>query len=58
MLKHESIETNSGLLIVLTLVAIGIGGLVEIVPLHYIDSTIEDVKDPQTGVEWFAPTHR
>ena len=55
MLKHESIETNSGLLIVLTLVAIGIGGLVEIVPLHYIDSTIEDVKDPQTGVEMVRP---
>ncbi|MFZ1388125.1 MAG: cytochrome-c oxidase, cbb3-type subunit II [Thiolinea sp.] len=55
MLKHESIETNSGLLIVLTLVAISIGGLVEIVPLHYIDSTIEDVKDPTTGVEMVRP---
>ncbi|MCK5901586.1 MAG: cytochrome-c oxidase, cbb3-type subunit II [Cocleimonas sp.] len=44
MLKHESIETNAGLLIVLTLVAIGIGGLVEIVPLFYLDGTIEDVK--------------
>jgi len=55
MLKHESIETNSGLLIILTLVAISIGGLVEIVPLHYIDSTIEDVKDPQTGLEMVRP---
>lgn len=55
MLKHESIETNSGLLIVLTLVAISIGGLVEIVPLHYINETVEDVKDPQTGLELVRP---
>ncbi len=44
MFKHESIETNAALLIVLTLVAISIGGLVEIVPLFYIEGTIEDVK--------------
>lgn len=55
MLKHESIETNSGLLIVLTLVAIGIGGLVEIVPLHYIDNTIEETRDPDTGLEMVRP---
>ncbi len=55
MFKHESIETNSGLLIVLTLVAISIGGLVEIVPLHYIDDTVEDVKDPATGLEMVRP---
>ncbi|MEN9502353.1 MAG: cytochrome-c oxidase, cbb3-type subunit [Pseudomonadota bacterium] len=55
MFKHESIETNSGLLIVLTLVAISIGGLVEIVPLHYIKSTVEEVKDPVTGVEVVRP---
>lgn len=47
MFKHESIETNSGLLIVLTLVAISIGGLVEIVPLHYINNTVEEVKNAQ-----------
>ncbi len=55
MFKHESIETNSGLLIVLTMVAISIGGLVEIVPLHYIQSTVEDVKDPVTGLEQVRP---
>ena len=44
MIKHESIETNTALLIVLTLAAISIGGLVEIVPLHYIEGTVEDVK--------------
>lgn len=43
-MKHESIETNAGLLIILTLLVISIGGLVEIVPLYYIDSTIETVK--------------
>ena len=35
-MKHESIETNAALLIILALVVI-IGGLVEIVPLHYIE---------------------
>jgi cytochrome c oxidase cbb3-type subunit 2 len=44
MMKHESIETNAGLLIVLTLFVISIGGLVEIVPLFYINDTVEDVK--------------
>ena len=38
---HESIEINAGLLIALTMVVISIGGLVEIVPLFYIDETIE-----------------
>lgn len=51
MFKHESIETNSALLIVLTLVAISIGGLVEIVPLHYIEKTIEKVD----GVRPYTP---
>lgn len=44
-MKHESIETNAALLIILTLVAISIGGLVEIVPLHYIEGTVEQVKN-------------
>ncbi len=45
MMKHESIETNAALLIVLTLAAISIGGLVEITPLFYIEGTVEDVKN-------------
>jgi len=44
MMKHESIETNAALLIIFTLVAISIGGLVEIVPLFYIEGTVENVK--------------
>ena len=44
MIKHESIETNAGLLIVLTLIVISIGGLVEIVPLFFINDTVEEVE--------------
>ena len=51
MMKHETIETNAGILIALTLVVISIGGLVEIVPLFYIDDTIEEVH----GVRPYTP---
>lgn len=53
MIKHESIETNAGLLIVLTLVVISIGGLVEIVPLFFINDTVEKVEGvrPYTALE-------
>lgn len=50
-LSHESIEINAGLMIVLTLIAISIGGLVEIVPLYYIKDTIEKVE----GVRPYTP---
>jgi len=33
--SHEKVETNSFLLIVLTLITIAFGGLVEIVPLFF-----------------------
>ena len=51
MIKHESIETNAGLLIVLTLIVISIGGLVEIVPLFFINDTVEKVD----GVRPYTP---
>ena len=51
MFKHETIETNSGLLIVLSLVAMGIGGLVEIVPLFHLNETVEKVE----GVRPYTP---
>ena len=51
MIKHESIETNAGLLIILTLIVISIGGLVEIVPLFFINDTIEKVD----GVRPYTP---
>ena len=40
MIKHESSETNAGLLIVLTLIVVSIGGLVEIVPLFFINDRV------------------
>ncbi len=58
MMKHESIETNAALLIVLTLAAISIGGLVEIVPLHLIEGTVEDVRvadGPNKGKDAVRP---
>ena len=53
MIKHESIETNAGLLVVLTLIVVSIGGLVEIVPLFYISDTVEEVEGvrPYTALE-------
>ncbi|NLD09008.1 MAG: cytochrome-c oxidase, cbb3-type subunit II, partial [Xanthomonadaceae bacterium] len=43
-MKHERLETNSGLLLLFIMVIISIGGLIEIVPLFYIDDSIEEVK--------------
>lgn len=50
-LKHETLETNTGVLLVATMMAISIGGLVEIVPLFLIDDTVENVK----GVRPYTP---
>ena len=50
-MRHEHIETNSGLMLLLILVVISIGGLVEIVPLFYINETVEKVD----GVRPYTP---
>lgn len=50
-LKQEWIERNAILLLVLTLVTISIGGIVEIVPLFTIETTVEHVK----GVRPYSP---
>jgi cytochrome c oxidase cbb3-type subunit 2 len=50
-LNHESIEINAGLMIALTMLAITIGGLVEIVPLYTIQDTVEKVE----GVRPYTP---
>ena len=50
-LKHETVEKNSLLLLVLVLVTVSIGGLVEIAPLFYLESTIEEVE----GVRPYTP---
>lgn len=53
MIKHEVIEKNAFLLLVLSLFVVSIGGLVEIVPLFYLENTIERVQGmrPYTPLE-------
>jgi len=49
--KHKVIETNATLLLVLSFIVVTIGGLVQIVPLFYLESTIEKVE----GVRPYTP---
>ena len=49
--RQEVIEKNAILLLVLTLLTVSIGGIVEIVPLFTIETTIERVK----GVRPYSP---
>ncbi|MCW2306464.1 cytochrome-c oxidase, cbb3-type subunit II [Rhodobium gokarnense] len=49
--RHEILEKNSILLSVAILVVVAVGGLVEIVPLYYLKSTIEKVE----GVRPYSP---
>ena len=51
MFKHEIFEKNVFLLLVAILVTVAIGGIVEIVPLFTIESTIEKVQ----GVRPYSP---
>jgi cytochrome c oxidase cbb3-type subunit 2 len=51
MFGHDRIERSGLLLLVLTLITVSIGGLVEIVPLYTIESTIEPVQ----GVRPYSP---
>jgi len=50
---HGRIERNVTLLLVLSLITVAIGGIVEIAPLFWIDSTVEKVKGmrPYTPLE-------
>lgn len=50
-MKHEVLEKNSILLLVCALLVVSIGGLVQIAPLFWIDSTIEKVK----GMRPYSP---
>ena len=47
--RHKTIERNVTLLAVLAFIAVAIGGIVEIAPLFWIDSTIEKVEGMQIG---------
>lgn len=49
--RHKILETNSIILVIGVLIVISIGGLVEIVPLFYLKSTIEKVD----GVRPYTP---
>jgi len=49
--KHKVIETHATLLLVLSFLVVTIGGLVQIVPLFYLENTIEKVE----GVRPYAP---
>ncbi len=51
--NHEMIEKNATLLLVLSLLVVTIGGIVEIVPLFYLQNTIEHVEGmrPYTPLE-------
>ncbi len=53
-MKHDNIERNLGLMLVLVMLAISIGGLVEIVPLFFIKDTVETVKTAD-GKEMVRP---
>ena len=48
---HKKIETHATLLLVLSLLVVTIGGLVQIVPLFYLENTIEDVE----GMRPYSP---
>ena len=49
--KHKTIEKNASILLVLSLLVVLVGGLVQIVPLFYIQNTIEKVE----GVRPYTP---
>ncbi|MCX7286865.1 MAG: cytochrome-c oxidase, cbb3-type subunit II [Rhodobacterales bacterium] len=49
--KHKAIETHATLLMVLSLLVVAIGGIVQIVPLFYLQNTIEEVE----GVRPYTP---
>jgi cytochrome c oxidase cbb3-type subunit 2 len=52
-MKHEVFEKNSIILLIGILVMVSIGGMVQIAPLVWVDSTIEKVKGmrPYTPLE-------
>jgi cytochrome c oxidase cbb3-type subunit 2 len=50
-IRHETLEKNAFLFLLLTLVTIAIGGIVEVVPLFTIETTVEHV----TGVRPYTP---
>ncbi len=50
-MKHETLEKNATLLMIFSLLVVSIGGLVQIVPLFYLQNTIEKVE----GMRPYSP---
>lgn len=52
-MKHETLERNSILLLIGILIVVSIGGIIQIAPLFWVESTIEKVKGmrPYTPLE-------
>lgn len=52
-MKHEIIEKNIGLMVVLTLIAVSLGGLAQIVPLFFLKETTTAVEglEPYAAIE-------
>jgi len=50
-IRHETLERNAFLMILLTVLTIAVGGLVEIIPLFTIETTVEHV----AGVRPYSP---
>ncbi len=51
MFSHKTVEKNSILMVILVLIVVSIGGIIEIAPLFYLESTIEKVK----GMRPYSP---
>ncbi len=51
--KHDKVERSATLLLILSFIVVTVGGLVEIIPLFWLDNTIEKVKGmrPYTPLE-------
>lgn len=49
--KHKVLETNASLLLIFSFLVVTIGGLVQIVPLFYLENTIEEVE----GMRPYSP---
>ncbi len=50
-IRHETLEKNAFLFLLLTLATVAVGGLVEVIPLFTIETTVEHVK----GVRPYSP---
>ncbi|MDQ6974730.1 MAG: cbb3-type cytochrome c oxidase subunit II, partial [Mariprofundaceae bacterium] len=47
---QEKLEKNIWGLIIMVAIVVSIGGIVEIVPLYYLDNTIETLTEEEDGI--------